>query len=388
MKKILLVEDEPGIRVGILAYLQDLGYATCDAADGEQALACFREQCPDLVLCDLRLPGMDGLDLLSRIREQAPETPVIVVSGANRMSDAVEALKRGAWDYISKPIMDLEILDGALRRCLERARLMQENRAYQQHLERTNSELAEALAQLREDGAAARLLQRGLLPPARAGIGPWRFCRRIHTSSYLSGDFVDFFAIDDHRTGFYMADVSGHGAASAMVTAMLKALFERYRTSAGAALLSAPERLLDRLNQDFCRFPIDKYLTLFYGVLDAREDMLLYASAGQFPYPLLLIGEQAQALTGHEQPLGLFEEIRYRCHRQPLPRHFQLLLVSDGILELIPHDHQRGGFERLRERVVAAGADIDALGRAFHLDETASLPDDISFLTLSREAGA
>ena len=91
--KILIVEDEPVVRTSIVAYLEDRGFLTAEAVDGPQALRQFRDQRPDVVLCDLRLPGMDGLEVLSAMTKEAPDTTVIIVSGANRMREAIQALK-------------------------------------------------------------------------------------------------------------------------------------------------------------------------------------------------------------------------------------------------------------------------------------------------------
>ena len=170
--RILTVEDEPVVRTSMVAYLEDRGYQAIEAEDGPQALQLFRDQRPEVVLCDLRLPGMDGLEVLSTITEESPETPVIIVSGANRMSDAIQALKRGAWDYIAKPITDLEILDTAVIRSLDRARLVKENRKYQADLEQLNRELTRVAGQLREDEEAARALQIRMLPQTEQQIGP------------------------------------------------------------------------------------------------------------------------------------------------------------------------------------------------------------------------
>jgi len=111
---ILTIEDELSVRMSLTAHLDDLGYQYLEAEDGGQGVEVFDQSRPDLVLCDLRLPEMDGLDVLSAIAELDPNTPVIIVSGANQLSDAIEAIKRGAWDYVTKPITDFRILDTAI----------------------------------------------------------------------------------------------------------------------------------------------------------------------------------------------------------------------------------------------------------------------------------
>ena len=104
---ILTIDDEAGIRHNLQAYLDDCGYRTLEAENGVQGIEVFRREHPDVVLCDLRMPGMDGLEVLAHIREQAPDVPVIVVSGVGTLGDVVEALRRGAWDYLTKPIQEI-----------------------------------------------------------------------------------------------------------------------------------------------------------------------------------------------------------------------------------------------------------------------------------------
>ncbi len=386
--RILTVEDEPVVRTSMVAYLEDRGYLTIEAENGPQAIELFRDQRPDVVLCDLRLPGMDGLEVLSAITEESPETPVIIVSGANRMSDAIQALKRGAWDYIAKPITDLEILDTAVVRSLDRARLIRENREYQVNLEQLNRELSLVVGQLREDEEAARVLQDRMLPQNEQQLGPYLFRHRIFTSMYLSGDFIDFFPLTNDEIAFYIADVSGHGAASAFVTVMLKTLLEKYRErllQEGDNLLRSPSDMLSQLNQDFCQAGLDKYLTIFYGVLDSRSNRLRYCSGGQFPFPMLWDGESIKTLTSHDRPVGLFEDSLFTDHEVSLPTEFVLLLISDGILELLPRDAARKRANLLLEQVADTDLSLEQLIEKFAIEEAGDLPDDISFMTLSRE---
>jgi DNA-binding NtrC family response regulator len=221
---ILTIDDEPAIRDLFGKLLEAVGYASLEASDGQEGLEMVRTEHPDLVICDLRMPGMDGLDVLSRIHEHDPDLPVIMVSGAGTMNDAVEALKRGAWDYMTKPISDVTLLYSAVTRGMERSRHFKQNREQQARLEQLNRELEEALGRLRTDQEAGRQIQFRLLPADAQLFGSYRFSRRLFPSLFLSGDFIDYFAIDDSHVGFFMADVSGHGAASAFVTVMVKTL--------------------------------------------------------------------------------------------------------------------------------------------------------------------
>ena len=132
---LLVIEDEAGVRESIVGYFEDMGSVVFQAEDGTQGLELFHQKHPDAVLVDLRMPGMDGLEVVSSVKKESPDTPVIVVSGTGVLADAIEALRRGAWDYVLKPIEDMTVLEHAVNRAVERARLIQENRAYQQNLE-------------------------------------------------------------------------------------------------------------------------------------------------------------------------------------------------------------------------------------------------------------
>ena len=105
--KLLVVDDESSVRHSLATYLKDSGFEVLEAQDGREGLEQIRSQNPELVLCDLRMPGMDGLELLGKIAEEELDLPVIVVSGAGSMSDVVDALRLGASDYPVKPIVDL-----------------------------------------------------------------------------------------------------------------------------------------------------------------------------------------------------------------------------------------------------------------------------------------
>jgi serine phosphatase RsbU (regulator of sigma subunit) len=385
--KILTIEDESPIRDGIVAYLEDSGFTMLEAADGPGGLEVFRQEHPDVVLCDLRLPGMDGLEVLSTITEESPETPVIVVSGVSLLNYAVQALKRGAWDYITKPIHDMAVLESAVRRVIEHASLLRQNREYREHLETLNRELTQTLRQLQEDEKAGRRIQFQLLPEDECRYDGYQFRRRLYPSMYLSGDFVDYFPVDDRHIGFYMADVSGHGAASAFVTVMLRTLVIQYRDSlwqSGDDTILYPQRILQRLNQDLYRQNLDKHLTLMYGVIDRERNTLRHSNGGQFPYPLLYDGRTVTTLECPGRPLGLFEDAQYSLHECELPPEFVLLLVSDGILELMPVDAMLKRYTALLAERRVGQLDLDRITDGLDVLADKHLPDDIAFLAVSR----
>jgi putative two-component system response regulator len=133
--RILLIDDEPNIRESIGAYLEDNDYEILEAASGREGVDLFLEKNPDCVLVDLRMPGMGGLEVLAELTEKSPETPILVVSGTGVIQDAVGALRLGAWDFVTKPIVDMDILGHAVAKAMERAELLRENRLHKEFLE-------------------------------------------------------------------------------------------------------------------------------------------------------------------------------------------------------------------------------------------------------------
>ncbi len=122
-RRVLVVEDNAPIRRGLIDTLAAGGYDTVEAADGEQGLTLALQTTPDLVLIDIMLPGMDGFDMLEKIRAARPAMPAIMVTARGDESDRVRGLRSGADDYIVKPFSALELLarvEAVLRRSAER----------------------------------------------------------------------------------------------------------------------------------------------------------------------------------------------------------------------------------------------------------------------------
>ena len=149
--KILIVDDESPFRVGIRCYLADEGYAIVEADRGPAALKIFETEKPDLVLLDLRMPKMSGLEVLRELRARSADIPVVMISGAGEISDVVESMRQGAWDFVLKPIPDMRILGKVVQKGLDRLRLLRENQGYRLRLEEM---IAERTAQLATANAA------------------------------------------------------------------------------------------------------------------------------------------------------------------------------------------------------------------------------------------
>ncbi len=147
---ILIIDDEVSIRESFRDYLEDEDFAVLTAENGRVGLEIFEEKKPDLVLVDLRMPDIGGIEVLEKIRESSPETPSIVVSGTGVIADAVEALHCGAWDYLLKPISDMSVILHSVKNALEKAHLRRENTAYRKHLEELVEKRTKQLTELND----------------------------------------------------------------------------------------------------------------------------------------------------------------------------------------------------------------------------------------------
>jgi len=385
--KLLLIDDDEVVRASLAAYLEDSGFQVLQAGNGLQGLEVFEREQPDLIICDLRMPQIDGLELIRRISQINSEMPVIVVSGAGVMSDAVEALRLGAADYLIKPLEDLAVLEHSVHRALDRSRLRLENQRYREKLEAANRELQASLHLLQEDQNAGRQVQMNMLPES-----PWQadgltFAHQIIPSLYLSGDFVDYFRIDERRIAFYLADVSGHGASSAFVTVLLKFMTTRllYEWRRNGVLPEfKPSDVLGHINRGLINCKLGKHVTMLGGVIDLQSGQLTYSIGGHLPLPVLFSEGEARYLEGRGLPVGLFEEASYNDLVMQLPPSFSLSMMSDGILDLLPGDTLKAKEAALPRLVSEAGGTLDGLRQVFGLANLRDMPDDIALLVLSR----
>jgi two-component system, NtrC family, response regulator len=189
--KVLIVDDDASQRRLIEFWLKEEGYAAFTATDGVAGLHDFEQQAPALVITDIRMPGMSGLDLLSRIRAANPDTPVILVTAFGTVTDAVEAMKLGATDYVLKPL-NADDLKVSVRRALERQQLLDENR-YLRDLAGSTFRFDNITAQSRKMRGvletAAQVARRDstVLLTGESGTGKELLAKAIHQNSLRAG---------------------------------------------------------------------------------------------------------------------------------------------------------------------------------------------------------
>ena len=384
---ILLIDTNASEREAYAAYLKQQGYSVYGTADLQQAYSIVEQHSPQLVLCDLNVSTLSEQTILQAIQSNFTHCPVIVMSSGGVMADVLAALRHGVSDFLVRPLADMEVLAHAAKRALEQSQLRQQNQDYREQLERTNQELQASLQLLEQDQLAGKQVQRKMLPANNKQFGNITFSRRIVPSVYISGDFIDYFTVGDDYVVFFIADVSGHGASSAFLTVLLKNMFARKRSDffhRDDNTILSPVGMLDVANRNLLNTSIGKHATLCVGVINLKDNSLLYSVAGHLPLPIMAAGGEANYLHCEGMPVGLFEHAHYSENTLLLPENFVMTFFSDGILEVVEAEGVIAQEQFLLDKLQTAPDSIDSIVDALGLNELVEAPDDIAVLLISR----
>lgn len=252
-------------------------------------------------------------------------------------------------------------------------------------LVQTNEVLRSSLVEMEQEANAAKNIQLRLLPQTEAVLGGFVFQHLLRPSQTVSGDFVDYFSINDTTVGFYCADVSGHGLSAAFITVFLKGQIdlqlEKYRLGT-ASLILEPAALLTELNQTIIHYNLGKHIALFYGILEAGGP-LRCSNAGQYPFPLLRHSGKTMPLEIKSPPLGLFPESRYTDSTYQVTEDFSLTIFSDGILDILPPAPLLEKEKQLLEMVAGGPATAAYYAATLGLQERVNSADDLTILTIA-----
>jgi len=185
--RVLVIDDEAAIRDSLRMTLEYEGYEFLGAATGQEGLTLADREAPDVVLLDVKMPGMDGLEVLERLHATHETLPVIVVSGHGTISTAVEATKKGAFDFIEKPFASDRVLV-SLRNALDQWRLKDENRSLKKAVEVRHQMIGDSVALQQVMAAIGRAAPTNatVLIQGESGVGKELVARTIHRNSLRS----------------------------------------------------------------------------------------------------------------------------------------------------------------------------------------------------------
>ncbi len=192
---ILIVDDDHSLRRVMQMQLEEAGYAVAAASDGGEAITLAGQTAPSLVISDLKMPGMSGMDLLKRLRAERPDLTMIMITAFGSVETAVEAMRAGAYDYITKPI-DYEALLLVVNRALERQRLLNEVQVLRSNLDRKYGfeniiGQSPALLRVLEIAARAARSDSTVLIRGETGTGKELLAKAVHRNSRRKdGPFV------------------------------------------------------------------------------------------------------------------------------------------------------------------------------------------------------
>ena len=363
--KILIVDDTP-LNVELLQeVLGSVGFRTCSAENGAQCITLSRSEHPDLILLDVMMPGETGFETCARLKSDplTADIPVIFLSALDDVKSKVKGLKIGGVDYVSKPVHGEEVL----ARVRVHLRIGETNRA----MARQNQARLEELRNAQQ----AILVRPETCPDAR-------FAVYYKPLDGAGGDFYDVVAVDSDVFGYFVADVSGHGASAAFLTSAIKALLRQY-----AGPLFSPEdtmRGVDAVMRQM--LGEEQYLTACYAHLNRRAQRLSVVSAGHPPVIVVSASGKAQTLEMDSDPLGIFSSLVLQRKDVKVSAGDRFFLYTDGMIESAPGGGRKTGLQSLIESCVSYRTDplSDAVSMIAR-DQTGAKVAEDDFLLLAVE---
>ncbi|SUB82909.1 two-component system response regulator RssB [Pragia fontium] len=274
-KHILLVEDDAVFRSMLAGYLTSLGAVIGEAEDGEQALVYVEQFQPELMICDLNMPNMDGITLVDRLRHQGCQIPVIVISATEKITDVDKMLRLGVHDVLLKPISDLNHLREALLACF-----------YPYLFSSPASDeiaMLEDWADLSEKPQEALHLLQQLQPPAQQVVSGCNINYRQLTLVDRPGIVFDIAALSNDDFAFYCLDISKVGNKGVLAALMLRALFNNLLQEHLAEqneALPQMSTVLNRINKLLHQSYLEGQFPFLAGYYHVPKQKLLVVSAG------------------------------------------------------------------------------------------------------------
>jgi len=315
--RILVGDDQPDILEALRLLLKGAGYQNVLVDSPQALLHAARSEPFDLILMDLNYArdttsGEEGLDLLSSLEAQSNAAPVIVMTAWSNVDLAVEAMRRGACDFVQKPWDNARLLSAIRKQAAEASARIKADRRVKTELE------------------IAHNVQQKLFPSQTRQLASIDYSGRCVPAREVSGDYYDFLDVGEGDLGFVVADVSGKGIGAALLMANLQACFRSQPQQA----LQHPATMLRSVNKLFYEStPPEHFATLFFAHYDDRERHLRYANCGHLPPILVRADGSVERLSSTATVLGVFSNWTSEEKNVDLETGDTLVIFSDGVTE-------------------------------------------------------
>lgn len=367
-RHVLVVDDSRAQRHMVSMQLRRWGYRVTECESAEAGLDLCARSDVDIIISDWMMPGMSGLDFCRQFRDLGRENYgyFVLLTSKSETAEIADGLEAGADDFLTKPVASNELrarLRAGERMLATQAELLAKNRV----IASTLTELQKLYDSLDRDLIEARKLQQTLIRDRVRDYGWSRASLLLRNSGRVGGDLVGSFRVDEDRVAVYSIDVSGHGVASAMMTARLAGFLTGsspeqnlafQKGPAGSHVLLPPEVVAERFNRLMLdEIQAEQYFTMAFAVVDRVVGQVSLVQAGH-PHPLILRRNgMVERLGNGGLPVGLIPEARYDRLDTRIAAGDRLPLVSDGFTECPLPDGRDFGEEGL----------IDSLRRSAHL---------------------
>ena len=344
-KKILIADDNQTIRILLQYNLKKEGYETILACDGQEAIEKISDEIY-VALIDMKMPRLDGLGCLSFISKNFPDIPVIIVTATGDLSNAVEAMKKGAYDYITKPV-DINELIMLVHQAGKSGEQSRRLKLVEKELEK---------AKEKEARVSSEVQQTFLLGHSPKNMLGFQVAEYTISSLAVAGDFYDFFLFNDCCLDIVVGDVMGKGIAAAFFGAAIKSRLQQARYNLhirNPNVFPAPEKIISLLHSsmidDLAR--LETFATLCYARFDNIKREILIVDCGHLRtihYHADVDGEdRCTLLEGYNMPLGFPCQDEFQQISAPFKTGDLFFFYSDGITEAVNADGEMFNEERL-----------------------------------------
>jgi CheY-like chemotaxis protein len=300
--RVLLIEDDSIFSDLVSRFLTQCGYQVSCAGDGESGVAACQAEPPDVVLCDLNLPQMSGLQVLETLLREFAQLPLIVISASERMSDIRDAVRIGAWDYLVKPIDRLETIDVAIQNCLTRSTL-------EDSWEHERWELDDHIDVLFQNEAMTRQLVADLVPHEDVSVGPYVISHQMEDSSAQT-HWIDYYRLPDNQAIAVIATAKALSGKDLVSLLVLKTLFNpivRMASGGHSDMLTHPHKVLERLNLELCHSKMKTAFDMVVIWLDGESGSMHWGHAGD--------SLRLNVSSEPDLALGIWGHASYKMHQ-------------------------------------------------------------------------